>query len=79
MFSGLNIPLLASDLAHETILMNIWSTMAPDAGPCSASEKASFVIDRVGGEAGKVIDDLIRQYGYDAVEHLVARTLFGEQ
>jgi hypothetical protein len=80
MFSGLNMPLMMNDIADiETPLMNVWHSLYMDAGDYNAAEKAELVLDRVGGEAGKVIDDLIRQYGYDAVEHLVARTLFGEQ
>ena len=74
----LNVPILASDLADiETALMNVWSMVSPDAGPCSAREKAELVLDRVSGEAGKVIDSLIELHGYDAVERLVAKTLFG--
>lgn len=74
----LNVPLMMNDIADiETALMNVWYSMYMDAGDYNARERAELVLDRVGGEAGKVIDDLISQYGYDAVERLVAQTLFG--
>ena len=71
---SLNIKMTHSDIQFiETALMNCWYAMYMDAGDYNASEKAELVIDRIKGEAGEEIDQLINTFGYDAVHAEVTK------
>lgn len=74
----LNIPLTAEDLDDvKFALQCVWTEVSPDAGPCTPLEKAELVLDRIDGRMSLEVDKLCATYGYDAVLHMTAKTLFG--
>jgi hypothetical protein len=65
-----NIKLDLKPIAGD--IRDAWDSIQMDAGQCTSREAAELALDRLAGDAGDILDEVIQKYGYRDVELTVA-------